>query len=90
MQEAEANDAGGQGVPRVLHHGQPVVTDAEPAQSLEPTDRSLDHPAELPQAAAVRRLPPGDVRLNGAGCLEPLFLLETIAPNTRQTKAPDT
>src|SRR6266540_1565564 len=63
MQQAEANNAGSQRVPGVLDHGQAVVADAEPAQALQPTIGSLDHPADFPQAAAVRCPALGDVRL---------------------------
>ena len=64
MQDAEADDAGRQRRPGVHDHAQPVVPHPHPPQPLEPTDRPLDHPADLPQPAAVRRLPLGDVRLD--------------------------
>lgn len=64
MEQPEANDAGGQRVPGVLHHSQAVVADPHPAQPFEPTDGSLDHPADLAQAASVFRLPLGNVRLD--------------------------
>ena len=38
--------------------------DPHPPQPLQPTDRPLDHPTDLPQPAAVRRPPLGDVRLD--------------------------
>src|SRR4051794_31214868 len=47
MQEAKADDAGGQGVPGFLDHRQAVVADPHPPQPLEPTDGPLDHPADL-------------------------------------------
>src|SRR5437763_15314208 len=79
MQEAEANDAGGQGVPGILNHAQTVVADAHPAQALEPADGPLDHPADLPQPAAVRRLPPGDVRLDAQPGQDPPGVVAVVA-----------
>src|SRR5690242_7948398 len=46
------------------HNSRTVIADAEPTQSLQPTDGSFHYPADLPQPAAMRRLPPGDVRLD--------------------------
>jgi hypothetical protein len=63
MQDAEANDAGGQGGPGILDDAQAVVADAQAAQPLEPANGPLHHPADLPQPAAMRCLPLGDVRL---------------------------
>src|SRR5690242_116621 len=54
-QDAEADHTGGEGRPGVDDHTQPVVPHPQPPQALQPTDRPLHHPADLPQAAAVRR-----------------------------------
>src|SRR5512143_2818233 len=64
VQDAEADDTDGDRRPGVDDHTQPVVPHPQPPQALEPTDRPLHHPADLPQAAAVRRPPLGDVRLD--------------------------
>src|SRR5438874_10178150 len=64
MQQSEADYTGRQRVPRLLDDPQAVVADPQPPQPLEPADGPLHHPADLPQPAAVRRLPPADVRLD--------------------------
>src|SRR5215207_1761470 len=64
VQQAEANHTSGQGVPRFLNDVRAVVADAHPAQPFEPTDGALDHPAYLPQPAAVRCSPASNVRLD--------------------------
>ncbi len=80
MQEAEANNADGHRVPGILHNGQAVVADSHPTQSLEPTDGPLDHPADFPQAAAVRRPPLGDVRLDAQPGQYPPRRVAVVAP----------
>jgi hypothetical protein len=42
VQDAEAHDAGGQRRPGVHDHAEPVITDPQPTQPLEPADRPLD------------------------------------------------
>src|SRR3954470_9802605 len=64
MQQTEADDTDREGIPGFMDDGQAVIADAQPTQSLEPTDGSLHHPADSSQAAAVRRPPLGDVRFD--------------------------
>src|SRR5262249_23123653 len=64
VQDAEANHTGGECRPGVEDPPQPVVPHPQPPQALQPTDRPLHHPPDLPQPAAMRRLPLGDVRLD--------------------------
>src|SRR5687768_7378408 len=80
MQDPEADDAGGQGVPGVLDDAQAVVADPHPPQTLEPTDRPLDHPADLAQAAAVRRLAFADERLDPQPAEYPPGRVAVVAP----------
>ena len=57
VQQTETDDAIGQRRPGVHDHAEPVITHSQPTQALEPTDRPLDHPADLAQATAMRRPP---------------------------------
>src|SRR3954471_19355069 len=79
VQEAETNDAGRQRVPGILDHSQAVIADAEPPQSLQPTDGPLPHPPALPQPAAVGGPPPRDVRLDAQPRQDPPRRL-TVVP----------
>src|SRR5262245_59025425 len=64
MEDAKADHAGRQCRPGVPDHPQPINPYPQPPQALQPTDRPLHCPPDLPQVAAVWRLPLGRVRLD--------------------------
>jgi hypothetical protein len=79
MQEAEANDAGGAGVPRLLHDGQAATVDAPPTHPFAPTCGPLRQPANLPKRAAFLRPPLGEVRLGFQPDHEPMSNVAVVA-----------
>lgn len=64
MQQLVADDACGEGSPGFPGNQQAVVADPHASQAFQPVDGPLDHSADLAQAAAVRRPPLSDVRLD--------------------------
>ncbi len=98
VQDAEADDAGGEGGEGVADHPESVVPDPHPPQPLDPTDGPLDDPPHLPQPAPVLRPAPGDPRLDpeppqhqpGRVAVVPAVRVQHVRPLLRPPRlAPD-
>src|SRR4051812_8427075 len=63
LRQAETDHRAAEPQERLVHRGQLLPAAAQAAELVQPTDRPLNHPSELAQAAAVARVPPRDHRL---------------------------
>lgn len=58
---------------------QALESNTQASVIVEPADGSLDHPVGFAQAAAVRRVAPGDLGLDALGVKGPAVLVVIVA-----------